>query len=250
MFRPLGLSGQMTQICGARPDCNIVGAKTSAATDGGQDLSQSELAQDDLKALEKIGIKLRFARNETIFSEGDEAAFSYRVVSGAIRLCKHLIDGRRQISDFVLPGDYCGFLHLEAHRFTAEATSDLEVIAYPHRQVEALGESMPSMRHRLTDFLSRRLMGIQDHLIMLGRQTAKERVMSFLIRLAENAGVKDGEAVELPMNRQDMADYLGLTIETVSRVVTELKRLRLVAFPELHEFTITDIGRAREVVGL
>lgn len=224
--------------------------KNSASTDGGNNLTQSDLAQDDLEALDKIGIKLRFARNETIFSEGEEAAFSYRVVSGAIRLCKHLIDGRRQISDFVLPGDYCGFLHLDEHRFTAEATSDLEVIAYPHRQVEVLGESMPSMRHRLTDFLSRRLMGIQDHLIMVGRQTAKERVLSFLIRLAENAGANDSEAVELPMNRQDMADYLGLTIETVSRVVTELKRLRLVTFPELHEFTIADIEHVREVAGL
>ena len=224
--------------------------KNSASTDGGNNLTQSDLAQDDLEALDKIGIKLRFARNETIFSEGEEAAFSYRVVSGAIRLCKHLIDGRRQISDFVLPGDYCGFLQLDEHRFTAEATSDLEVTAYPHRQVEVLGESMPSMRHRLTDFLSRRLMGIQDHLIMVGRQTAKERVLSFLIRLAENAGANDSEAVELPMNRQDMADYLGLTIETVSRVVTELKRLRLVTFPELHESTIADIEHVREVAGL
>jgi CRP-like cAMP-binding protein len=160
-----------------------------------------------------------------------------------------LVDGRRQISDFVLPGDYCGFLHLEAHRFTAEATSDLEVVAYPHRQVEALGESMPSMRRRLTDFLSRRLMGVQDHLIMLGRQTAKERVLSFLIRLATNAGAEDGEAVALPMNRQDMADYLGLTIETVSRVMTDLKRSRLVTLPELHEFAIVDMERARETVG-
>ena len=171
------------------------------------------------------------------------------MVSGAIRLCKHLADGRRQISDFVLPGDYCGFLHLEEHRFTAEATSDLEVVAYPHRQVEVLGESMPSMRHRLTDFLSRRLMGIQDHLIMLGRQTAKERVVSFLVRLAENAGAKEGDVVELPMNRQDMADYLGLTIETVSRVVTDLKRSRLVEIPSLHQFAITNMRRCRKLAG-
>jgi CRP/FNR family nitrogen fixation transcriptional regulator len=211
--------------------------------------AQTELAQDDIEALDKIGIKLRFARNETIFSEGEEAAFSYRVVSGAIRLCKHLVDGRRQISDFVLPGDYCGFLHLERHRFTAEATNDLEVIAYPHRQVEALGESMPSMRRRLNDFLSRRLMGVQDHLIMLGRQTAKERVLNFLLRLATNAGAENGEVVSLPMNRQDMADYLGLTIETVSRVMTDLKRSHVVTLPELHEFAINDMESARETVG-
>jgi len=229
---------------------NDKGVRNSAAPSiGDESVIQSELPQDDLKALDKIGIRLRFARNETVFSEGDEAAFSYRVVSGAIRLCKHLVDGRRQISDFVLPGDYCGFLHLDEHRFTAEATSDLEVIAYPHRQVEALGERMPSMRRRLTDFLSRRLMGVQDHLIMLGRQTARERVMSFLLRLATRAGAKDGDVVALPMNRQDMADYLGLTIETVSRVMTDLKRSNLVTLPELHEFAITDMERAKETIG-
>lgn len=231
------------------PDIGKASRAPAGGRRGEESLPQSALAEDDLQALDKIGIKLRFGRNETVFSEGDEAAFSYRVVSGAIRLCKHLADGRRQISDFVLPGDYCGFLHLEEHRFTAEATSDLEVVAYPHRQVEALGESMPSMRHRLTDFLSRRLMGIQDHLVMLGRQTAKERVVSFLIRLGENAGVKEGGVVELPMNRQDMADYLGLTIETVSRVVTDLKRSRLVEIPSLHQFVIADMGRCRKLAG-
>ena len=84
---------------------------------------------------------------------------------------------------------------------------------------------------------------------MLGRQTAKERVLSFLIRLATNAGAKNGEAVALPMNRQDMADYLGLTIETVSRVMTDLKRSHLVTLPELHEFAITNMERAHEVAG-
>ena len=92
---------------------------------------------------------MRFSRGETVFSEGDEATYSYKVISGAIRLCKHLADGRRQIAGFVLTGEYCGLLHLDAHRFTAEAASDLVVIAYPQRQVEAMGETMPSMRRRL-----------------------------------------------------------------------------------------------------
>lgn len=208
---------------------------------------QPVLVQDDLAALAKIGIKIGFGRNETVFSEGDDADFSYKVVSGAIRLCKHLADGRRQIADFVLPGDYCGFLHLDSHRFTAEATCDLEVIAYPHRQVEALGEDMPAIRRRLTEFLSRRLAGVQDHLIMLGRQTAKERVISFLLRLAKNAGANEGEEVELLMNRQDMADYLGLTIETVSRVLTDLKKARLIALPSLHRFAIVDVERSQDL---
>ena len=218
----------------------FAGAKTN-------DALAAELAGDDLGALAKIGIKLRFARNETLFSEGDDADYSYRVVRGAIRLCKHLADGRRQIADIVLPGDYCGFLYLERHRFTAEAASDLEVIAYPQRQVEAIGDRMPSMRRRLTRFLSRRLMNMQDHLIMLGRQTAKERVLGFLLRLAESGGAGDGEAVALPVTRQDMADYLGLTIETVSRVLTSLRRSRLITLPNLHHFALIDVERCRDL---
>src|SRR5688572_16264404 len=84
----------------------IPGGKSAAAAD------------EDVAALQRIGIKLRFARGETVFSEGDEATYSYKVISGAIRLCKHLADGRRQIAGFVLAGEYCGLLHLDAHRFT------------------------------------------------------------------------------------------------------------------------------------
>jgi len=227
-------------LAASYPAGALAGARTNSALAG-------ELASDDLDALAKIGIKLRFARNETVFSEGDDADYSYRVVRGAIRLCKHLADGRRQIADIVLPGDYCGFLYLERHRFTAEAASDVEVIAYPQRQVEAIAERMPSMRRRLTCFLSRRLMNMQDHLIMLGRQTAKERVIGFLVRLAESANAKDGSAVDLPVTRQDIADYLGLTIETVSRVLTSLKTARLITLPNLHQFTMPNLERCRDL---
>lgn len=201
----------------------------------------------DLEALKRLGMKLRFSRNETIFSEGEEAKYSYRVVSGAIRLCKHLADGRRQISEFVLPGDFCGFLHLDEHRFTAEAASDVVVMAYPQRQIEKLGDDMPCMRKRLTRFLSERLAGAQTHLVMLGRQTAKERVASFLLMLADRVDGEDGTSVELPMSRQDIADYLGLTIETVCRVLSDLKRSRRVAFPDLHHVVVLDIESLRDL---
>jgi CRP/FNR family nitrogen fixation transcriptional regulator len=205
---------------------------------GGKSAAESD---DATQALQRIGTKMRYARNETIFSEGDEAAYSYKVVSGAIRLCKHLADGRRQIAGFILPGEYCGLLPLAEHRFTAEATSDLVVIAYPQRQIDALVETMPSMRRRLAGFLTQRLHGMQDHVIMLGRQTAKERVVSFLLNLAQRARTDADEAAELPMSRQDIADYLGLTIETVCRVLSSLKRARLIALPSLHQVALINV---------
>lgn len=212
-------------------------AVSNAATDG-----------DDLAALQRVGMKLHFSRGETIFSEGEEANYSYKVVSGALRLCKHLVDGRRQIADFVLPGEFCGFLHLEAHRFTAEAASDVVLIAYPQRQIEALAETMPSMRRRLTRFLASRLARVQDHLVMLGRQTAKERVVSLLLTLADRQGIGEGKTLPLQMSRQDMADYLGLTIETVCRVLTELKRASLIGLPGLHEAVLKHLEALHDIV--
>ena len=201
--------------------------------DGSAGVADAE-APDEAAALHRVGIRMHVQRNETIFSEGDEAKYSYKVVSGAIRLCKHLADGRRQIAGFVLPGEFCGFMHLGQHRFTAEATGDTILIAYPQRQIETLSEQLPSVQRHLNSFLAQRLRSMQDHLVLLGRLTARERVASLLLLLAERAGVEDSSPVRLPMSRQDMADYLGLTIETVCRVLSELKKLRVVELPDLH----------------
>jgi len=205
---------------------------------------------DDLRALQQIGTKVRFARNMTIFNEGDDASFSYKIISGAVRLCKHTANGRRQIADFLLAGDYFGFLQFGTYNFTAEAVSDLVVMCYPQRQVEHLSQTMPSMGRRLLVLLSRRLATMQDHLVMLGRQAARERVASFLLKLAERSGAEEGEAFDVPMSRQDIADYLGLTIETVCRGLSELKRSGLIAIPNVHQIVINhddDLHHAADI---
>lgn len=206
----------------------------------GQAIGAGIPRDDDLRALQQVGTKVRFARNTTIFNDGDDAAYTYKIVSGAVRLCKHTSNGRRQIADFLLAGDYFGFLQLGTYSFTAEAVTDVVVIAYPQRQIEQLSNTLPSMSRRLLTLLSQRLLGMQDHLVMLGRQTAKERVASFLLLLAERSEAEEGEAFEVPMGRQDIADYLGLTIETVCRALSDLKRTRLIAIPNVHQLVITD----------
>jgi CRP-like cAMP-binding protein len=202
--------------------------------------ARTKSQDDDLRALQQIGSKVRFARNTTIFNEGDDAGYTYKIVSGAVRLCKHTSNGRRQIADFLLAGEYFGFLQLGTYSFTAEAVSDVVAIAYPQRQIEQLSNTMPSMSRRLLSLLSQRLLGMQDHLVMLGRQTAKERVASFLLLLAERSEAEESEAFEVPMSRQDIADYLGLTIETVCRALSDLKRARLIGIPIIHQIVITD----------
>jgi CRP-like cAMP-binding protein len=198
-------------------------------------------ADQDLQLLQRIGTKLHFNRGETIFNEGDAAEYAFKVVSGAVRLCKHMADGRRQIAQFLLPGNFFSFMQLSEHSFTAEAVNDTILICYPQRQIERLGEERPSLRKRFAALLTKRVRDIQNHLVTLGRQTAKEKVASFLLLLIEHDGAKSETTLDIPMGRQDIADYLGLTIETVCRVLSAMKRESLIDIPNLHQLVVRDV---------
>jgi CRP/FNR family nitrogen fixation transcriptional regulator len=217
-------------------------------SDGATATSTVSAIDPDLRALQQVGVKVRFARNETIFSDGDEASACYKVISGAVRLCKHLADGRRQIADFLLAGDLFGFMQFGHYKFTAEAIGDVVLMCYPQRHVARLSSSMPNLRGRLFVLLSQRLLGVQDHLVMLGRQTAKERIATFLLHIAERSDAEEGLAFDLPMSRQDIADYLGLTIETVCRMLSELKRKKIIAIPSTSQIVINDIDALKALI--
>ena len=199
-------------------------------------------ANDPLAALHDVGTVSRFERNQTIFNEGDDARYSYKLVEGGVRLCKLMPDGRRQIAEFALPGDLFGFEMNNQHSLTAEALGDVVVMRCARSQMERLSEEQPTLCKQLMTQLKRELTSAQTHLVMLGRQTAKERVASFLLLLAERVGAEDGETVDLPMSRQDIADYLGLTIETVCRALSDLKRDRILAIPNRHQIQIRNIA--------
>lgn len=194
--------------------------------------------KDALFPLQAVGSTSRFGRNQTIFNEGDDARYSYKVLQGAVRLCKVRADGRRQIAEFMLAGDMFGFEIDAEHSLTAEALCDVVVVRWPRNHVERLSDESPLARRKLMELLRRELSAAQEHLVMLGRQTAKERVASFLVQLAERNSAEDGDSLELPMGRQDIADYLGLTIETVCRALTDLKREGVIAIPNRHQVMI------------
>jgi CRP-like cAMP-binding protein len=218
----------------------IIGGKGIASDNGAA-------ADDDVRALQRIGTKSRIARNETIFFEGDPAENAYKVVSGVVRLCKHMAGGRRHIAQFSYPGDFFSVLDVEQHCFTAEAVTDVVLMCYPQRQLAVLGEERPSVRSRFVTLLSQRLCEMQDHLTVLGRQTAKERVTSFLLSLAERVGVDEDDLIDAPMTRLDMADYLGLTNETVCRVISELRRSGLIESPNFRQFILSDVDALQAV---
>ncbi len=202
---------------------------------------------ENLRPLQRISVRMRYGRNETIFGEGDAADHSYKVISGTVRLCKYTGDGRRQIADFVGDGDFFGFLDLADHSFTAEAVTDVILLSYPRSQIDRLGETMPAVRKHVLRLLSENIAAMQRHLVLLGRQTAREKVASFLLRMAERAGLGEGERLDMPIGRQDVADHLGLTVETVCRVLGEFRQKRLVMVPNLQQIVLSNVAALRAV---
>jgi CRP/FNR family nitrogen fixation transcriptional regulator len=180
-----------------------------------------------------IGATRTYGRDQEIFGEGDPADCVYKVVSGAVRAFRVLADGRRQIADFYLPGDVFGIELGSERRSAAEALGEAVVVVARHHTLTA----EPDQGARLWRLALGQLQRSQDHVLTLGRRTAVERVASLLIELAERLDA-DRE-FDLPMSRLDMADFLGLTIETVSRTLTQLQAEGLIAFSACRRVRLT-----------
>lgn len=168
-------------------------------------------------------------KDEEIFAEGDRAAYFYKVVSGAVRTSKLLSDGRRQIDAFHLPGDIFGIESGEEHRFTAEAVQDCQVLPYKRCGLEALAESEAVTSRQIVAAMMRSLERAQEHMLLLGRKSAMEKIATFLLDLSSR--LSENGQLDLPMSRIDIADHLGLTIETVSRTLTQLERQHVIELP-------------------
>jgi len=190
-----------------------------------------------LIALERIGTRLRFSRNQEIYAQGESGTFWYQVICGAVRVSKLRTDGRRHIAEFCFSGDAFGLESAAERSFSAEAVEDVTVMRYPRAATERLIEDSPAVARLLRDMTLRSLAAAQGRLLILGRMTAHERVASFLLEMSErNNGDK---RVELPMCRCDIGDYLGLTIETVCRILSDLKRRKVIEVGP-HSITLLD----------
>ncbi|HKA73378.1 MAG TPA: helix-turn-helix domain-containing protein [Xanthobacteraceae bacterium] len=179
-------------------------------------------------SIELMGACLSFARNVEIYGEGETAEYLYKVVSGTVRTSKILADGRRQIGAFYLPGDMFGLEMGEEHTFSAEAIADAKVLVIKRSAVTALAQRDSDVAHELWTVTGRELHRVQEHVLLLIK-TAQERVAGFLLEMAQRE--RESDEVELPMSRQDIADYLGLTIETVSRTLTHLAATAVIEVP-------------------
>lgn len=224
---------------------------TSGLTDGFDRLSSADAAiaqsgqLDALVALERIGSRRSFARGEEIYAEDDPSDSWYKVVSGTVRISKLLADGRRHIAEFCFGGDCFGLDNVSERVFSAEAVGEVIVMRYPRRATDRLIDENRQLARGLCDMTLRNLAHAQTRMLLLGRMTAPERVASFLLEMFERRDAR--RTVDLPMSRNDIADYLGLTIETVCRVLSAFKRRGAIAIPNPHRIELRDRGALEAV---
>ncbi len=185
-------------------------------------------------AFERHGVGISYSRNEEIYAQDDTVERLYRVIRGVVRTSRLTADGRRQVGDFYYAGDLFGLEPGPDHRFGAEALEDCEILVV-RRSVVRAAAGDAELDRAILEAQRLEMERLQDHVVMLGRRTARERVGSFLMSIAQRGG---DEQTDLAMGRQDMADYLGLTIETVSRMLTQLQGEAIVEFPSSRRFQV------------
>ncbi len=192
------------------------------------------LEPEEVLALTRIMTEAKVGPHATLFREGEPAEHVMNITSGAVKIYKLLADGRRQILSFRFAGDFIGLTAGAEYLYSAEALEETRVCRFPRRRMDALRDGFKRIDKRLLELSIEELAATQEQLVLLGRKTAEEKLVTFLLLLA-NAQVRRGEPLEpirLPMTRGDIADYLGLTIETVSRTFSSLKRKGLIALDD------------------
>lgn len=186
----------------------------------------SALETNELQQLDALAQRITFAPRAPILTQDEPASAVFNLTLGVARLYKLLHDGRRQIVGFALPGDFLGLAMLKQNGFSADAIDNVHACRFSRDEFAEFVTAKPHLLQRLHEFTSHELSIAQDQMVLLGRRTAEEKVASFLVNWRDRWARLTGRSVTvpLPMSRQDIADYLGLTIETVSRTFSRLAK--------------------------
>lgn len=225
---------------GARVLCDDCGVRSLAVC--------AAVSREQLPRLTAIALSRRVDAGRTLFEEGDPADEVFTLTCGMLKLYKLMSDGRRQIVGFLVPGDFLGLAFGRTYAYTAEAVTPTTVCRFRRPQFMGLLEECPALEKEILGRTSTELAAAQEQMLLLGRKTARERLASFLIALAGRRKIERG-LLPLPMSRTDIADYLGLTIETVSRTLTALRKERLIALPDVHRVEILRRAELERVAG-
>lgn len=202
------------------------------------------LGTEELREFAHLGRCIPFAPGETVFAQEEITTSFYSVLEGVMRLYKLLPDGRRQIVGFALPGDFLGMNVSGRHNFSADAIGTVVICRFPRAAFGRFIENKPHLLRRINELAIRELSQARNHMVLLGRRSAEEKVATFLLGWRDRLARLNGPspAISLPMSRQDIADYLGLTIETVSRTFTKLERDGVIEILP-HEINLVDSER-------
>lgn len=205
------------------------------------------LQQDPLTALESLATFMSCRRGQDIYGPGDPSQYWYRVVSGLAKKCAETASGQRQIVDFLMPGDFFGFTARTEHEFAVDVLVDGTVIArYPRRRLEMLADSNPELGRLIRQVAFKAIARLQERMLVLGRTTALEKVGRFLIEMADRFSDASEEVIVLPMSRYDIADYLAISVETVSRALTDLRHRGTIRFANTRRVRIVDRDALQE----
>ena len=191
----------------------------------------------------------RLAKHEMLFGEGDKGGRYYEVLEGVLCSFRILHDGRRQILSFNYPGDIVGIGHEVECKCSCEAVSDARVKCIPASTLERSIESQPEIARKLLKAATIEIASMHDHFVLVGRKSASEKLASFLLALAKRNPIDENDDViiQLPMTRTDIADFLGMTIETVSRRFTALRKLGVIDLPQTTTVHVRDMVRLEEL---
>lgn len=198
----------------------------------------AQRATPEVEGLVGIGITTQASPGQTIVLEGDPCSHCFRVLTGAVRLYKGTADGRRQLIDFLVAGD-CFGLFGAFYTYSVEAITHATLSKTPRATLAAAVRQQPALADRLIELAAAKLARAHEHMLLLGRKNAQEKVTSLLLELARRIGADQARpSFRLPISRREMADHLGLTIETVSRTMTRLREEGLIALPTPHDVVL------------
>lgn len=208
-----------------------------------------DLSADENAAVGALVSRHSYARGRTVIYEGDAAEHIYHLERGVVRLTKLLADGRRQVTGFRFPGDFLGLPHCPTYPYSAEAIGQVSVHRFERCALETMSDRVPGVARLLLIRASRELVRAQAQLLLLGRRSPLEKLAYFLLRLRERlASAEDGsDILHLPMGRADIADFLGMTVETLSRTFTCMRREGLIALPDPQTVVFTDEDAVEEM---
>ena len=211
------------------------------------------LSPEQLTKLSKHTNRFKVENNKVISSPDEDDKNFANILSGVVKLTKLMADGRQQIVGLQFAPDLIGRPFMKNSTVTAEAATDINVCSFPKKILEELLKESPRMEHRLHEQTLRELDDARDWLLTLGRKSAIEKIASFLYLIAthidpEKNDGKDQITLEMPMKRGDIADFLGLTIETVSRQLTNLRKRNIIEIPDRRSIVIPSIKRLKNAM--